>query len=250
MATYAYRDDSRKTIIYAANAVTEDRDEVFFCPNPDCTAHLYICAIDGSRKAYFRASSPEFRHVPNCPFGASNDEFDADQFDETKFVFESAVDSLCTVIAVQKTRVTPGKHCEGAVKKHPPRTLRQIYMMCKSCPVTETYGDKEIGEMLLDDRSEYRYPKGCFGNRIIEARAKGKLYNNIKKQIYLTAPMNSNKYSFTLQFTDSKTYNTIRNEIYNNRDKIIVVVGKWESSGTYNHFTAKIIGRKQITVIK
>lgn len=102
-------------------------------------------------------------------------------------------------------------------------------MRCKGYSVTETYGDKEIGEMLLDDRSEYKYPRGCFGNRFIEARAKGKFYDSIKKQIYLIAPMNSEKYSFIWKFTDSKTYNIIWNEIYNNQDKIIVAVGKWES---------------------
>lgn len=63
-----------------------------------------MCAVDGSRKVHFRATRPKFRHAPNCPFRASNDKFDADQFDETKFVFENAVGSLCT--------------CEGAVKTH------------------------------------------------------------------------------------------------------------------------------------
>ncbi len=33
-------------------------------------------------------------------------------------------------------------------------------------------------------------------------------------------------------------------EIYNNKDKIIVIAGKWASSGEYNKFT-KVYGRKQ-----
>ena len=68
MATYAYKDDMRKDIIYAASAVKEDRNKKFYCPNPNCTAHLYICAVDGSKKAYFRATKKEFPHVPMCPF--------------------------------------------------------------------------------------------------------------------------------------------------------------------------------------
>lgn len=181
MATYAYKDDMRKDIIYAASAVKEDRNKKFYCPNPNCTAHLYICAVDGSKKAYFRATKKEFPHVPMCPFGSSTDEFQADQFDETTFVFDNAMDNLCIVTAAQKAQKTPGNHNQGTVKKHPPRTLRQIYLMCKSKPVTETYGNKEIGSMILDDRSEYRYPKGCFGNRIIES---------FPKKSYMIIPKN------------------------------------------------------------
>ena len=122
--------------------------------------------------------------------------------------------------------------------------------MCKSYPVKDTYGNKEIGEMILDDRSEYRYPKGCFGNKIIEAVVKRKFYDNTKKQIYLSAPIDSQKYSFILGFSDDDTYRVIRDELYNNQDKIIVVAGKWEKSKPYNYFISEIKGRKQVAIIK
>ena len=41
-----------------------------------------MCAVDGSGKVYFRVRRSKFRHAPNCPFRASNDEFDADQLAE------------------------------------------------------------------------------------------------------------------------------------------------------------------------
>ncbi len=185
-----------------------------------------------------------------CPFGSSTDEFQADQFDERKFVFDNAIDNLYIVTAEQKAQKTPGDHSRGIVKKHPPRTLRQIYLMCKSKPVNETYGDKEIGLMILDDRSEYRYPKGCFGNRIIESFPKRRLYDNSRKQVYMSSPINSAKYSFILQFADEVLYRNIRNEIYNNRDKIIVVAGKWKSTDVYNSFITEVISKKQVAIIK
>ena len=94
--------------------------------------------------------------------------------------------------------------------------------------------------MILDDRSEYRYPKGCFGNRIIEATVDGRLYNDEKKEVYLVSPINSKKYTFILSFSDEDNYKKIRSEIYNNRDIIIVIAGKWESSGEYNKFISVI----------
>mgnify|MGYP006926140484 CR=1 FL=1 len=116
-------------------------------------------------------------------------------------------------------------------------------------PVNLKYGDKEIGEMLLDDRSEYRYPRGCFGKKIIEAAVKGS-YMITKRRNLFSAPMYSHKYSFILSFFDEITYKTIRSEIYNNRDKIIVVAGEWKSSGIYNSFITHVYGRKQVAIIK
>ena len=250
MATYAYRDITRKDVIYASKAVVEDRDKTFFCPNVQCSAHLHICAVDGSKKAYFRATEKQFPHEPNCPFSSSVKEFDADEFSETEFSFEDATNKLFSITKAQRLSKTPGEHKEGEVKKHPPRTLRQIYLMCKSRPVTEIYGDTEISKMILDDRSIYRYPKGCFGNKIIESCITGKIYDNKNKQIFLTAPVVNKKYSFILQFKDEKLYRTIRDAIYNNRDKYFIIVGKWEKSERFNCFISDIHSRKQVAIIK
>lgn len=37
----------------------------------------------------------------------------------------------------------------------------------------------------------------------------------------------------------------IRSEIYNNRDKIIVIAGKWGLSDEYNKFTSKVYGKNK-----
>ena len=250
MSNYAYRDIERKIVLYSSQAIKEDRNETFYCPNPKCEAKLYICAIEGSKSAYFRATKPMYKHILNCPFGTSSSEFDKNKFDESEFVFNNAIDGLLSVTGNPKEEKKIDGHSIGEPKAHPLRTLKQIYSMCKSMPVNLKYGDKEIGEMLLDDRSEYRYPRGCFGTKIIEAAVKGKLYDNEKKEIYLVAPMYSHKYSFILSFFDEITYKTIRSEIYNNRDKIIVVAGEWKSSGIYNSFITHVYGRKQVAIIK
>lgn len=250
MAKYAYTDRERINVIYSKNALTQDRNKAFFCPNPQCGAQLYVCAVDGSRSAYFSATKAKYPHVPGCPFGSKDVAFEENKFDQTQFVFDQAMDNLYSVTAESKSSKTPSGYSKGEVKKHPPRTLKQIYSMCKSYPIDDIYGNKEISEMILDDRSAYRYPKGCFGYRIIEAVTKGKLYDDKQKQIYLAAPKSSTKYSFILSFLDNKTYILLRNEIYNNRDKIIVVAGKWEKTEKYNVFLSEIRGRKQVVVIK
>lgn len=94
MAKYAYRDKDRKNIIYSDKAIKEDRNIAFFCPNHGCDAKLYICAVDGSKSAYFRATKSEFKHILNCPFANSSTEFDSNKYDESKFVYEDAINNL------------------------------------------------------------------------------------------------------------------------------------------------------------
>ena len=250
MAKYAFRDKDRKDIIYSDKAIEEDRNTAFFCPNHNCTAKLYICAVDGSKRTYFRATKSKFKHIPNCPFANSSTEFDSNKYDESNFVYEDAINNLLCKTKPSLLTSFSSSHGTGEPSVHPPRTLRQIYSMCKSLSVRETYAGKEIGSMILDDRSEYRYPKGCFGYKIIEAAVDGKLYDDEKKEVYLVSPINSKKYVFILSFLNEDNYKEIRSEIYNNRDKIVVVAGKWESSGNYNKFTSKVFGKKQVAIIK
>lgn len=250
MAKYAYRDKDRKNIIYSSQAIEENRNKVFYCPNPMCSAKLYICAVDGSKSAYFRATKSEFKHILNCPFGNSSTEFDANKYDESKFVYDDAIDNLLCTTKTSSTTHGSSAHGMGEPSAYPPRTLRQIYSLCKGLPVRSIYANREIGGMILDDRSKYRYPKGCFGNKIIEATVAGKLYDDEKKEVYLASPISSKEYTFILSFADESNYKTIRSEIYNNRDKIIVVAGRWTSSGKYNKFISKVYGKKQVAIIK
>ena len=250
MAKYAYRDKARKDIIYSNSAIEEDRNKAFFCPNPNCEAKLYICAVDGSNSAYFRATKAEFKNIKNCPFGNSNTEFDSKKYDESKFRYDDAINNLLCTTKTSSPTTASSAHGTGKPSIHPPRTLRQIYSLCKSLPIRGTYAGKEIGSMILDDRSEYRYSKGCFGNKIIEATVNGKIYNDKKKEVYLAAPVNSKKYVLTLTFLDESLYKEIRTEIYNNRDKIIVIAGRWKSAGKSNEIVSEVYGKKQVMVIK
>ena len=184
------------------------------------------------------------------PFGNSSTEFDSNDYDESQFVYEDAINNLLCNTEQSSQKSIPSAHETGESGAHPPRTLRQIYSLCKSLSVRDTYAGKEIGSMILDDISKYRYPKGCFGNRIIEATVDGRLYNNEKKEVYLASPINSKKYTFILSFSDEDYYKKMRSEIYNNRDNIIVIAGKWELSGEYNKFTSKVYGTKQVAIIK
>lgn len=250
MAMYVYRDNARTQKLYAKDASGEDKNTRFYCANPNCNAHMYICNVNGSSSAYFRAIYSQHGHIHNCPFHSSND-FNPDDHNEAAFDFENGVKNLMLPSSPVTSKTTPAPHHSGESKDKPLKTIRQIYDMCKSYVCTDVYNHFTIGQMLVDDRSFYMYPKGVFGYRIIEGKIfKGHFYNSDKLEIKITAPITNCAYTFLLKFQRKILFNTIRENIYANRDKIMVVAGKWKPSGTYNMFCADISSKKQITIIR
>lgn len=129
-----------------------------------------------------------------------------------------------------------------------PHTIKQIYDMCKAHDSRDTFNGQTVGQILVDYRSIYMYPRGVFGYRIIEAKCLAHLYDDIN--IYLETPIDDVKYKLKLHFTDKKLFKEIRDLLYNNRNHIIAIAGKWESSEEYNCFITEFTSKRQIKVMK
>ena len=250
MANYAYRDKERRHIILANEALEEDRNKSFYCPNPRCNSKLFICAVDGFRKAYFRATKSAYRHIANCPYANSAVIFDDNEYNRATFSFENAIQNLL-VENNSKPVMSDSKSTScGEHINHTLRTIRQIYSMCKQFPPNYSYGNEKIGRMILDDRTAYWYPKGVFGFKIIESCVKGRFYDNDKNEIYLVAPIANPNYHFILSIPDINLYRKIRNMVFENKDKFIIVAGQWNSSKADGRTIKSIIhSNKQITII-
>lgn len=250
MANYAYRDKERRHIILASEALEEDRDKFFYCPNPLCNSKLFICAVDGSRKAHFRATKSAYKHIANCPYANSSVVFDDNKFNQSNFSFDKAMQDLLVKnnskpsTSNSKTS-TYGEHTNNTLS-----TIKQIYSMCKQFPPNYSYGNEKIGRMILDDRTAYWYPKGVFGYKIIESFVKGRFYNNAKNEIYIVAPVANPNYHFILSIPDINLYRTMRNMVFENKDKLIIVAGEWKLSDFgYDYFKAIIYNKKQIAIL-
>lgn len=250
MANHAYRDKERREIILASEALEENRDKSFYCPNPLCNSKLFICAVDGSRKAYFRATKSAYKHIANCPYANSSVVFDDNKFNQSNFSFENAIQDLLIknnskTIKSESKSSTLGEHAN-----HTLRTIKQIYSMCKQFPPNYSYGNEKIGRMILDDRTTYWYPKGVFGFKIIESCVKGRFYDNDKNEIYLVAPIANPNYHFILSIPDINLYRKIRNMVFENKDKFIIVAGDWKASNLgYGYFETTIYTDKQISIL-
>ena len=250
MANHAYRDKERRDIILASEALEENRDKSFYCPYPLCNSKLFVCAGDGSRKAYFRATKSAYKHIANCPYANSSVVFDDNKFNQSDFLFENAMQDLLVANNSNPSNRNSKISSYGKHDNHTLSTLKQIYSMCKQFPPNYSYGNEKIGRMILDDRTAYWYPKGVFGFKIIESCIKGRFYDNEKNEIYLVAPVANPNYHFILSIPDINLYRTIRNMVFENKDKLIIVAGEWNLSKEDRRIITSIIySNKQITII-
>ena len=246
---YVYKDDARKEMLLARDAQKQDKDIRFYCPNPQCDAYMYIRNIDGVSASYFSAN-PSHGHIDGCVYGATNG-FNPNSYCEDKFEFDNALVALTTPSKPQTKKITPGEHGIGPSNPKPLRTIRQIYSMCKSYACSDTYNKITIGQMLLDNRSFYMYPKGVFGQRLIEGKSKRpRFYDSSKKEISLIISDEGKEYTFILEFDDENLFKEIKNVVFPNRDYLVVVAGKWRSSGSFNVFCTTVSSKKQIAIIK
>ena len=172
LANHAYRDKERRDIILASEALEENRDKSFYCPYPLCNSKLFVCAGDGSRKAYFRATKSAYKHIANCPYANSSVAFDDNKFNQSDFLFENAIQDLLVANNSNPSNRDSKISSYGKHDNHTLSTLKQIYSMCKQFPPNYSYGNEKIGRMILDDRTAYWYPKGVFGFNIIESCVK------------------------------------------------------------------------------
>lgn len=250
MANHAYRDKERRDLILASEALEENRDKSYYCPYPLCNSKLFVCAGDGSRKAYFRATKSAYKHIANCPYANSSVVFDDNKFNQSDFSFENAMQDLL-VKKNSKPLERDGKRSSyGDYDNHTLSTIKQIYSMCKQFPPNYLYGDEKIGRMILDDRTAYWYPKGVFGFKIIESCVKGRFYDNDKHEIYLVAPVANPNYHFILSISDINLYKKIRNMVFENQDKFVIVAGDWKPSNLgYGYFETRIYSDRQISIL-
>ena len=250
LANYAYRDKERRHIVLASEALEEDRDKSFYCPYPLCNSKLFLCAVDGSRKAYFRATKSAYKHIANCPYANSSVIYDSNKFNQLNFSFVNAMQDL---FVKNNSKSAPSDYkssIHGEQANHTISTIKQIYSICKQFPPDYTYGNEKIGRMILDDRTAYWYPKGVYGFKIIEACVKGRLYDNDKNKIYLVASIANPNYNFILSIPDINLYRKIRNMVFENNDKLIIVAGDWKSSNLgYYYFETIIYSDKQISIL-
>lgn len=248
MANYVYIDIHRKKVVYANDARKLNKGIRYYCSNENCDAHMYRRDRHGLQMSYF-ATIPNNPHIDGCPYGGGND-FNPSNYDESKFDYRTVLTNLTTLKNTQNKRnkqVYPGKSSNTLTT---PSTIGQIYNLCKSYHHEYAYNGVKIWKMLIDDRSIKIYHKGIFGFKIIEAKCKKPMfYNTSSSEIELITSITGNEYTLVLKIEDKSLFKTMKNKMYPNRERIIVVAGEWKATGINNTFQTIISNQKQLKII-
>lgn len=250
MSLYVFEDKARKKELKAKDAQKCNKGIRYYCPNPACNAKMFLWSLDGERTAHFQ-SKGEPGHIEHCPFGSENN-FHSTYWKEEDFNADNAIEHLMngkrTNLSTNKMSPKDKTTDDKSTKAMKPHTIRQIYDMCKAHSCKDSFNNQLIGNILVDNRSMFMYPRGVFGYHLIEAKCKRWFYDN--NCIYLVFFTPKEEYEFELRFSDTKLYNEIKNMLYNNREYVIIVAGKWEKSDKFNQFSSKCNCKSQIKVLR
>lgn len=254
MSYFAYRDKERTELILSTDATIEDKKKIFYCPNGNCTAHLFIRSVNGTTKAHFAATQKEHPHSKNCAYENSNDSI-AFHCSESEFIFDDAIEHLCVAKGASHGGKTGSSPLGGPCKEHPPKTLRQIYDVCRTHSIDDKYGNKKIKDMILDRRTAHLYLSSWSGPRLVEANVnfvdnhdlgRPSFYNRDLHRIYLSVSCAEGKVPLILE-CQGDIYEKIQTHIYKNRKSKIVVAGVWNQ--LENEHIVKIYRLAQVTSV-
>lgn len=247
MSMYAYKDVDRKIRVLAKETIGRNKGVRYYCPNPNCEAKMFLRSYDGERKSVFAASGNP-GHMKHCPYGSENT-YNPEKTKEEGFNSDDAISSLLVAVSSKKKGKPETKRTsEGVSEEIVPHTIKQIYDMCKAHHCKDTFNGQIVGQILLDNRSSYMYPKGVLGYRIIEAKCRAHLYD--KSNIYLETPIYGKMYDLKLHFNDVELFKEVRGLLFTNSAHVIAIAGKWESSGEYNCFVTEFVSKRQFKVLK
>ena len=159
MSQYAFVDEARTEEIWAENATTKNKGISYYCPNPNCGTKMFIRNVDGERKAHFRSSGRP-GHIQYCPYGSDNG-YNPNNTTEEGF---DADDIIGRMMTTEQRRQNPRVEREGQgmgeAADNVPHTIRQVYDMCKAHSCRDMFNGQTIGQILVDSRSIYMFPRG------------------------------------------------------------------------------------------
>lgn len=241
MVDHAYLDSDRTQYISVLQALVEDHNIRYFCPNPRCDAYLYICQTDGNRNGYFAANRKLHRHIEYCPY-SSGDATIAELYVEPEFDYKKAILKIETRVPYRPSRQTEdrriGIQATSNISCRQPTTVRELYTLCKQHLPNEEFNNSKFGEILFDERSEDMHSSGPSGQMLVEAVKKPWFFENKGHKIFLKTAT-THRYKLNIRVPDYRIYGQFKDTIFHNQDSKIVLAGTWTlgSDGTYSSLT-------------
>jgi len=256
MSLGAFLDAERTDYVHARDLnVEECRGLRLYCNNPNCDAHMVLRRRENT--LYFAASPNSGPHADACPYHLCGlGEFNPRNYNMNFKMANLLRDMLTPTEQSAKHPDRKSSNGQYAGKHLPnPRTLKIIYLLCKSYLPSFYLGNRPIYETLLDNRSIFHYHKASLdGVRIVECypRERGNIYERTNSEMYLSVSRDTEKIDVTITFGDSVLFRNTCSKFFDSnghilRNKLVVLLGEWAEIDS-RHISAKITNKKQILI--
>lgn len=238
MSSFAYIDKERTIKIKAINCTIYDQGKRYYCPEPDCTAHMKLRCVESVNAPHFYAMKA-FPHTgANCISGGKNQTaigHDEENFNtDTFFAFLSGSDRTASKIKAPSRQPSKRKHrvhprCRKATVV---RTIGALYQLCKARDVNSVYGGTPIKELLCDDRSNFLYTKTINHKHMIECVYHR--YDSKAQNIFLKYPPDDrkpNKYTICIHIESPQLYHVLQGKLYvakGEKPSPVVIATDWK----------------------
>lgn len=246
MVSYAYRTKEREEdkVVRAIECTDQEKGIIFFCPNHDCNAHMFLCNLNNPTiKPYFRATTKKHSHIDGCQYAKLN--INIDDYYENGFDFIKATERAMKPSRTGQEVIEKYPTLNKNKKQLPPHTIKQIFELAKSNNIDFTYNGHRMWQLLADRRSGHIYHKGLFKECLVESTFAG--FKSEKKFIRMKYFYNSTEYHYMrLFFIDDDVFNKAVNKILESRPSPTIVWGEWKSSDYY--FSTTIYSLNQLYI--
>lgn len=242
MASEAYKNKQDKlakirTSAYACTA--QDIGKVFYCLNPNCTAHLFLRAFNSNkRESYFSTKKGDslHGHIEGCEYAHTNNA-DLREYDTTDFKIEDFYKSILETSTEkdkhENTQNTLNRQFPNAqndsISLDKIKTINQLYRICLSNPLDSYIGDIQILYLFCNVSTSYLYTTYISGYKLVVA--KWYKYNKKSQTITLIYPFESTTKDFFIEmrFEDTNLFYKALKKLIKSTARVIIL-------GNFTHY--------------
>lgn len=246
MSDYAYLDKEKHTKVFAKNCKANDINKVFYCPDPNCTGIVYLCAYNSNKvNNYFKGNN----HSKNCSFYKKSESYSLNDYNVKDFSPLNLLEQIQNFVSEKKDNTPVKKNITNNVSLKKSNkyihSIKSLYFLAINNPIDGKINGYTISELVCFNKTSHIYTKYITGIKLIVC--KYYYYDNTNKCIYFNYHSKYNTIKLKVFFSDEKLYINVKNKFYGFKGDILIF-SNWSDDNKY--ICTTITSLKQITAIR
>lgn len=250
MSHYVFVDKEKTIKLFSTNCTSANLRVHYYCPTPNCPAHLTLRSLKGENNPYFAAlpTYPHDKNICRIERAPRNNII----LDTSNFNVDNLLDSI---ILKNNITSTPSKSAANSNTNNSVHssidiinTVSKLYWYCKNHDIMQNINTSyAVGNIIADSRNNYIFSKGVYGKRLVES-----IFINYSRKYHIinvnypVDPKLKNQHTLALKFTNISDFESILSKLFkkeNINPSFIVILGECINK------SITIYNSKQIAII-